>query len=456
MKDSYITRFLDSLIVNESDIPVEERFKLRSLVLLCLAINGLAFVLVSVQVLGHYKDESVFAMLSLGLIGQLLLKFSRNYDLTVVLFILSGTGIMLYNVTTTGDIYSYNHKWFVPIMLLVNATFSRWTLPYLLFAIAVQCYFWMVSPKWHAESIGTATDHLVDNIALLVLVFCFLWIYRKYADMQWDRIKGQRQTLESQKLALIESNDLLQRRTEELQESNQELERFAYIASHDLKTPLNNIISFSTLLEPQLKKLKNPEIDLYFGFIRDGSHRMNHLIKDVLEYSRLSAEVESVEALDLNATVAEINDSISQYLHDRKAVVEIQGKLPTIFANRTRIYLLFKNLIENGIKYNQSERPEVVISCQELNSQFELCFEDNGIGMEQEYLDRIFTMFTRLHTNEEYDGTGLGLSLSRKIVENIGGSISVKSEPGKGSKFCIFLPLTLIEEDSEKQASLPV
>ncbi len=235
-----------------------------------------------------------------------------------------------------------------------------------------------------------------------------------------------------------------------LKSSNEELERFAFIASHDLKTPLRTIISFSGLIERELKSDEDKTVHEYLTIIKDAANRMNNLIVDVLEFSRLSyleKEAET-EVINTNNLLHEILNSLSDYIEGRNAKIINTNKLPSIRAHKSSITVLFQNLIENGIKYNDSAIPIIKVYATESPEFTSIFFEDNGIGIAEEYHDRIFIMFSRLHTHAEYEGSGLGLSICKKIINNLNGDILLHGEEGKGSTFELRLPHDIIVQQA--------
>lgn len=247
------------------------------------------------------------------------------------------------------------------------------------------------------------------------------------------------------------ANHKLKNLNTELEKSNRDLEQFAYVASHDLQEPLRKIQIFSELSE---KNIQYPVIlKRYLNKISSSANRMSDLIKAVLNYSRLSKTGDEFVAVDLNAIVTNIKTDLELVIQEKKAILTTND-LPVIWAVPLQVHQLFLNLISNSLKFSK-EVPDICISGTIVPKGFvkkgaalkeeeyvELIFKDNGIGFEQQYADRIFSIFQRLHAGSEYAGTGIGLALCKKIVENHEGFISVESEPDKGTTFFIYLPLT--------------
>ena len=225
-----------------------------------------------------------------------------------------------------------------------------------------------------------------------------------------------------------------------IMQKNEELERFAHIASHDLKQPLSTVINFSNILKMTLPIEEGSENDLYLDYVINGGKQMMALIEDVLEYSKLGEQRKEIVDIELNDLMEEIIKSIAFKIQSKNADVEVVHHLPTLRYDKHRMILLFKNIIENGIKYNQSERPLIQISSEEKETFMLFKIVDNGIGIEEKYFYKLFKMFSRLERQSDYEGTGLGLSLCKKIIGNMGGSIYLTSEYGVGSQFYLKIP----------------
>ena len=232
-------------------------------------------------------------------------------------------------------------------------------------------------------------------------------------------------------------NELEQRKQvqEELQRSNAELEQFAYVASHDLREPLRIATSFSQLLEQNYSEQLDAEAKQIIDFIVKAAKRMQALINDILEYSRVNRNKRPLQLTDSQEVIEESLFNLRILLEETEAKVNV-GSLPKIIGNKSQLVQLFQNLIDNAIKYrNIKQIPEIQVGAKAENGECLFWVKDNGIGIPSQQFQRIFKIFQRLHGREEYRGTGIGLAICQKIVELHGGKIWVESEFGKGSTF---------------------
>ena len=226
-------------------------------------------------------------------------------------------------------------------------------------------------------------------------------------------------------------NDALQM----LSYKNGELEQFSYITSHDLQEPLRMVSGFLTKLKNKYENQLDEKAQQYIYFAVDGAHRMKRIIFDLLEYSRVGKIDEGVEIVDLNKLFENVKMLFSKKIQETNAEITT-AFLPVINTHETLIAQVFQNLISNALKYTRSnESPQIFILAEDINSHWQFSFKDNGIGINQEYFEKIFIIFQRLHHKNEYSGTGLGLAISKKIIEYLGGKIWVESIPEKGSTF---------------------
>jgi PAS domain S-box-containing protein len=226
------------------------------------------------------------------------------------------------------------------------------------------------------------------------------------------------------------------RAEEELQRSNAEFKQFSYAVSHDLQEPLRGVINFLSLLERRHKDRLEADAQEYIQFAVDGARRMSDMIRDLLEFSRVQTRASEPEPVNTEETVRTAIDNLSAAIAETGAEVVVGGGLPVVMGNAAQLTRVFQNLIGNGIKYRDSSRsPKVTVDVESSGGKWLFSIADNGIGIEPQYFDRIFGVFQRLHGREEYEGTGIGLAVVKRIVEQHGGRIWLESEPGKGSTF---------------------
>ncbi len=241
----------------------------------------------------------------------------------------------------------------------------------------------------------------------------------------------------------------------QLKRSNQELERFAFVASHDLKSPLRNVISFIRLFIRRHGQELATEPREYLKIAESSAVQMEQLIEDILEYSQTSNPVLREEEVDLNDQLRRICEQLMQDPAYTNAAIEFEP-LPCVVADSVRIYQIFQNLVENGLKYNRSETAQVVVRYYDEGEVHHFVIEDNGIGIPQSFHERIFKMFERLHNQASFQGTGIGLAICLKNVQAYEGRIEIDSTEGEGSRFHLYFPkseLKVIQKHSEKTLS---
>lgn len=280
-----------------------------------------------------------------------------------------------------------------------------------------------------------------NNAAVILSVFGIIFALLIY--FAFSRIVHSRSVIarevRKQTAALKKSKFELEKSNTELERSNKELERFAYIASHDLQEPLRKIGGFTDRLNQKLSDSLDEQSLVYMNFVLDGVERMRELTQGLLAYSRISTEKIDIEKLDANEILALAKDNLSETIRDTNAEITCSD-LPEVYYDKVMLTQLFQNLIGNAIKYKSDAPPQINITVQEKGNEWEFAVQDNGMGMEERYLERIFTMFQRLHRKEDIPGTGIGLSLCQKIVERYGGKIYATSALGKGSTFYFTIP----------------
>jgi signal transduction histidine kinase len=237
------------------------------------------------------------------------------------------------------------------------------------------------------------------------------------------------------------TEDALRGYARELKRSNDELQQFAYIASHDLQEPLRMVTSYLVLLDKKFNKELSPQAGECIHFAIDGASRMKELIDDLLQYSRIESKPAGFTDVDMNKVAKIVIRDLNVAIDEVGAEVLIDP-LPIVHANDMQMNQVLTNIVSNAIKFNRQKSPKVEVSAVTYNSEFVFAVKDNGIGIDPKHADRLFNMFQRLHTRDEYKGTGMGLAIARKIVERHGGRIWFESEPGKGSTFYFTIPLS--------------
>lgn len=266
-------------------------------------------------------------------------------------------------------------------------------------------------------------EYEASDVRQLSLLIDGMWklIQRKRAE---DALRKAHDDLESR----------VQQRTAALASSNTELEQFAYSASHDLQEPLRMISSYVSLLAQRYQGQLDEDADEFIEFAVDGARRMQQLIQDLLAYSRVGTRGKEFKSIDCNSVVDEVIANLAVVISEQGARVT-HDELPHVVADRTQLLQLIQNLIGNALKFRTEDPPCVHISAEQSGAEWVFSVKDNGIGIDPKHRDRIFAIFQRLHTRNEYPGTGIGLAICKRIVERHGGRIWVESEPGPGTTF---------------------
>ena len=308
--------------------------------------------------------------------------------------------------------------------------------------------FYVITSILTLIAIGNCDNLIIDqfflglSLLLIFLVYLISFIHRTHTNNRLSTLNKELTQL-NKELVTFNSNlekkvadrtSIIQEKTLKLTAKNEELQRFTSIVSHDLKAPLRTISAFASILDKETASIENPRIKECTQFLNGGVNRMVSMIDDLLEYSQLGQEAIVFKAANPEKMLFLVLNSIITNRPDVK--VTISKNLPIqIICNTRQIEQLFQNLIDNGIKYNRNPIKKIAISCQDTPKEWVFTVQDNGIGISPSYKEKVFDMFQRLHGSDEFKGTGIGLAICKRIVENHQGSISLQSDEESGTSF---------------------
>lgn len=242
---------------------------------------------------------------------------------------------------------------------------------------------------------------------------------------------------------LLKAHRELKQKALELKQSNDELEQFAYVASHDLQEPLRMVASYTQLLARRYQDKLDEDAHDFIRYAVEGAQRMQDLLNDLLQFSRVGTRANPFEPVELEEVVQGAIKNLERYIEENGAEVSVLSSLPEVAADKHQLIQLFQNLIQNGIKFNNDERPKITIEAREQQDHWQFSILDNGPGIAEKHQEKIFVIFQRLQKREVHDGSGIGLAICKKIVERHGGNIWVDSEPGQGAAFCFTIAKNL-------------
>jgi len=271
---------------------------------------------------------------------------------------------------------------------------------------------------------------------------------RQKAQKMGEELQTANEEMQATSEEMEASNEELKATNEEMERSRDDLEQFAYVVSHDLQEPLREVASYTELLANRYKPKLGKEAEEFIGFILSGTGRMQQLISDLLTFARVGTQGKPFEGTDCEDVLNRALTNLRIAIEESKAKLT-HDALPAVMGDGTQLTQLFQNLIGNAIKFRDKKAPKIHVSAKREGTYWEFSVRDEGIGIDPEYKKRIFGIFQRLHTHSEYPGTGVGLSICKKVVERHGGRIRVESELSKGSTFYFTIPA--IKEADDKR-----
>jgi signal transduction histidine kinase len=280
--------------------------------------------------------------------------------------------------------------------------------------------------------------YLTTVLRLYGILFGVIVAGAFYSSVQYARQRRAEEEIKEKGVELTRSNSELEHANSELGRSNADLEQFAYVASHDLQEPLRIVAGYTQLLARRYQGKFDADADEYISYVVDGTKRMQVLISDLLTYSRAGKQ-KDLRPVNLNEVYGRVTGNLKLLIAESNATIT-RGELPTVMADQMQMTQLLQNLVGNAVKYRGEAPPAVHVQAERRSHEWLISVTDNGIGIDPKYFDKIFILFQRLHGKGEYSGTGIGLSICKKIVENHGGRIWVESAPGRGSTFYFTMP----------------
>ena len=445
-------RFIDFFIGNKLKTPLYILFRARSLVALhffaiiisiSMTLTGLIFSFEGIPI-------PLFVSSLIMIANLFVFKKLENFYLAANLIV--GLAFLTFSMMAfdSGGLFSDNCVW-ITIVPMAALLFGGKKSGYVWLCISIffniyLCYYEVYSKEYITHLKLDPLYYTIGNCFLLVFTFWLSYIFKSEQYYVVNSLIEQNKILEQQNAEIAEKSSKILEARQKLEQSNAELEQFAYVASHDLKEPLRMITLYTQMIKKKLKIHLDTDTEEFMGFVVDGTKRMQQLLDDLLEYSRLGKKG-TKNSIDLNDVMLVVQQNLKIPISNNE--VEFSADtLPKVNAVFSEMVQLFQNLVGNAIKFKQIDKnPTIHIGIKSVsNKGFIIQIKDNGIGMEEQGIEKIFNLFERLHTRDAYEGTGIGLATCKKVMENLGGNIKVDSVYGEGSTFYLEFPNSALSE----------
>ncbi len=410
---------------------LEDKIKIRGINFLCLTLITILLLIILLESFNPQRSWPflILMMSFIGFVGFVFfLNLRQRYTITHNFIVF----VAPFGIFTEIILFGNSYRADTVFLILFVAGIFLHSKPFTLIASYLLYSFLLISSQvylLYSPPIFDSTPFILTQYAAFVITtLSLIFIVMNYENEKKGEDKKREDLLQT--LAV---------KNKELLSVNKDLEDFAYATSHDLKTPIRTMVSFTDLLKKKRHSLNDETALEYINFINQSSRQMYHLVENLFSYAKIGMDEGSPEWVDLNLLMKQLNTQFLQDYPNFRLIIPRQ--LPTLFAHASHLTVLFYNLVENGIKYNQSEEFVIQIRCHFKGERVFFDIEDNGIGIEPAYEKYIFEIFKRLHTSNTYTGSGIGLATCQRIIQKQNGTISFTSTLGKGSIFSMSWPL---------------
>ncbi len=439
-----IGRILHWFIPNDLFAQKELFRKARILIYVHFFIIFIAIILIAVSACISDGNSGPCIIVFFGIFGALLVfKKWGNFSISGnILALLPALGLIP-EAMVTGGIYSDNMMWlYICPMLAFLFADKKWGVIWSVLIVTYHTYLLKLElsplPSFQLQLVDDPYYFYASYLCLFLTVLGLIYIFKSGQDAYIRDLSKQRNLLMQQKEEIQQQADELRRQEQKLKKMNADLEQFAFVVSHDLREPLRTIGTYTNLIGQELKQSGNQKTDEYIYFVKDGAERLKKMISNVLDDIR--NEEKDKKLINLNDIMPVVINNLSSTIREKSASINYMD-LPQVMGYSTAYIQLFQNLISNSIKFQkEGELPKIQITASRVNGSHYIKVADNGIGIPQEHLSRIFTLGERAGIETAYRGHGIGLSTCKKIVDRFDGDILVDSEINRGTIFTIKLP----------------